>query len=236
MNELPPIVQIVGYSDSGKTTLLCALVRRLTDSGLAVATLKHHGHRPGESADADMGPDNGAKSERSNAVDTGPNIGAESASAIGMQIGPKVGRGNGGDLGTKGTANITSLAGAPDSEPQAELDLPDKDTWLHLRAGAVGTGASSAALSAVWTPGGADLDTLALRLPPADLIVAEGFKTAPYAKWVLLREPADETLLDRLTNVIGISAVYPFQHHDLPVVERNDIGHIAELIRHTLRV
>ncbi|SFB27440.1 molybdopterin-guanine dinucleotide biosynthesis protein B [Cohnella sp. OV330] len=163
MSAQPPVIQIVGYADSGKTTLLCALVRHLTSLGMTVATLKHHGHPPEGEAD------------------------------------------------------------------NAALDLPDKDTWLHLAAGAVGTGASSSALSAVWTPGEASLEGLAARLPPADLILAEGFKRASYAKWVLLREPRDIVLLDTLSNVIGVSACFPFSHPSLPVLDRDEVERIAAM-------
>lgn len=165
MTAIPPVIQIVGYADSGKTTLLCALVRHLTTLGMTVATLKHHGHPHADKA----------------------------------------------------------------SEGTASLDLPDKDTSLHLAAGAVGTGASSAALSAVWTPGEASLEQLARQLPPADLILAEGFKRAPYPKWVLLREPRDVALLDELVNVFGVSACFPFSHSSLPVVNRDEIKRIAAL-------
>ncbi len=39
-----PIIQIVGYQNSGKTTLISQLVTDLSKRGLAVAVLKHHGH------------------------------------------------------------------------------------------------------------------------------------------------------------------------------------------------
>ncbi|MDI4647166.1 molybdopterin-guanine dinucleotide biosynthesis protein B [Cohnella hashimotonis] len=172
MSAQPTVIQIVGYADSGKTTLLCALVRHLTSLGMTVATLKHHGHPPD----------------------------------------------------------------ATEREGTATLDLPDKDTALHLAAGAVGTGASSAAVSAVWTPGEASLEELAKRLPPADLILAEGFKRSPYAKWVLLRETRDVVLLDALINVIGVSASFPFSHPILPVVDRNEIGRIAALALAAVRM
>ncbi|CAI6078393.1 molybdopterin-guanine dinucleotide biosynthesis protein B [Cohnella sp. JJ-181] len=172
MSALPPIIQIVGYADSGKTTLLCALVRRWSAQGLRIATLKHHAHKQAE----------------------------------------------------------TSALDAP------ALDLPDKDTWLHIQAGATGTGASSGAVSAVWTPGEASLEELAKRLPPADLILAEGFKRAPYAKWVLLRDPRDAALLEELNRVIGVSAAFPFSHPTLPVADRNDIERIAELALAAVRV
>ncbi len=39
-----PIYQVVGYKNSGKTTLMTHLVDYYTKQGLQVGTLKHHGH------------------------------------------------------------------------------------------------------------------------------------------------------------------------------------------------
>ena len=39
------IIQVVGYKNSGKTTLVGHLVRTLTEAGLAVGTVKHDAHR-----------------------------------------------------------------------------------------------------------------------------------------------------------------------------------------------
>lgn len=38
------IIQVVGYKNSGKTTLVCELVKDLTKSGLRAGTLKHDAH------------------------------------------------------------------------------------------------------------------------------------------------------------------------------------------------
>ncbi|RZI03779.1 molybdopterin-guanine dinucleotide biosynthesis protein B [Staphylococcus condimenti] len=38
------ILQIVGYKDSGKTTLLAETVKFLKNKGYCVVTIKHHGH------------------------------------------------------------------------------------------------------------------------------------------------------------------------------------------------
>ncbi len=37
-----PIISVVGYADSGKTTLLVKLIRELKNRGYKVATIKHH--------------------------------------------------------------------------------------------------------------------------------------------------------------------------------------------------
>lgn len=38
------IIQIVGYQNSGKTTLMEQLIKHATKEGLRVGTIKHHGH------------------------------------------------------------------------------------------------------------------------------------------------------------------------------------------------
>ncbi len=38
------ILQVVGYQNSGKTTLIEKLIQRLSESGLETAVIKHHGH------------------------------------------------------------------------------------------------------------------------------------------------------------------------------------------------
>jgi len=39
------IIQVVGYKNAGKTTLVESIVRVLTEAGYAVGTVKHDGHR-----------------------------------------------------------------------------------------------------------------------------------------------------------------------------------------------
>lgn len=39
-----PILQIVGYQNSGKTTLVEKLIQTFSEQGLKVAAIKHHGH------------------------------------------------------------------------------------------------------------------------------------------------------------------------------------------------
>ncbi|MFD1887650.1 molybdopterin-guanine dinucleotide biosynthesis protein B [Paenibacillus wenxiniae] len=41
----PPIIQIVGYKNSGKTTLVTSLLRLLVQHGLRVAVIKHDAHQ-----------------------------------------------------------------------------------------------------------------------------------------------------------------------------------------------
>ncbi|MDA2040212.1 molybdopterin-guanine dinucleotide biosynthesis protein B [Bacillus cereus] len=44
VDKAPSILQIVGYQNSGKTTLVEKIVHVLTESEMKVATIKHHGH------------------------------------------------------------------------------------------------------------------------------------------------------------------------------------------------
>ncbi|ENQ3080391.1 molybdopterin-guanine dinucleotide biosynthesis protein B [Bacillus cereus] len=39
-----PVLQIVGYQNSGKTTLTEKLIKALTNEGVKVGAIKHHGH------------------------------------------------------------------------------------------------------------------------------------------------------------------------------------------------
>ncbi|WP_246469296.1 molybdopterin-guanine dinucleotide biosynthesis protein B [Cohnella nanjingensis] len=159
----PPIVQVVGFKNSGKTTVVSGLVRRFGAQGLRVATAKHHGH-------AD------------------------------------------------------------------DLDVPATDTALHRAAGACATAIASAGLSAVWEPRELSLSELADRLPPCDLVIAEGFKGANFPKWVLLRDEADYPLLAQVTQAIGISAWFDCVHPTLPVLPLDDYDGIAKAIWRTIQL
>ncbi|WP_010283394.1 molybdopterin-guanine dinucleotide biosynthesis protein B [Bacillus timonensis] len=40
-----PLLQVVGYQNCGKTTLVEKIVKRGTEQGVKIATIKHHGHQ-----------------------------------------------------------------------------------------------------------------------------------------------------------------------------------------------
>lgn len=53
MNSQPAVLSVVGYSNSGKTTVITRLIKRLCRRGWKVGTIKHHGKamewdRPGK--------------------------------------------------------------------------------------------------------------------------------------------------------------------------------------------
>lgn len=64
-----PVLQIVGFQNSGKTTLLTKIIETMSDGGVRVGTIKHHGHGGfPDSYDADK---DSAKHRRSGATVTG---------------------------------------------------------------------------------------------------------------------------------------------------------------------
>lgn len=42
-----PVITVTGWSNSGKTTFATRVVEKLTDMGLRVGVIKHHGHKTG---------------------------------------------------------------------------------------------------------------------------------------------------------------------------------------------
>ncbi|MBM6618783.1 molybdopterin-guanine dinucleotide biosynthesis protein B [Bacillus sp. RD4P76] len=52
------VLQVVGFQNSGKTTLVTKLIHKLTEEGIKVGTIKHHGHG-GKPAIGDQGKDTG---------------------------------------------------------------------------------------------------------------------------------------------------------------------------------
>lgn len=43
----PPVITVTGWSGAGKTTFVTKVVELLSEQGLSVAVIKHHGHAPG---------------------------------------------------------------------------------------------------------------------------------------------------------------------------------------------
>jgi len=85
-----------------------------------------------------------------------------------------------------------------------EPDVPGKDTWHHRQAGAYTTAIASPTRTAWSVEQTTGLDALiaAMNGQAVDLVVVEGFKTAPHAKIVLLRGADDADLL-RLPGIVA---------------------------------
>ncbi|OZM56620.1 molybdopterin-guanine dinucleotide biosynthesis protein B [Lottiidibacillus patelloidae] len=61
-------IQVVGYKNSGKTTLVCELIKIFSKDGLKIASLKHHGHG---GAPVSVENTDTAKHEKAGAIMTG---------------------------------------------------------------------------------------------------------------------------------------------------------------------
>lgn len=120
-STIPPIVSVVGYSGSGKTTFMEKLIAALSAQGLKAATVKHDVHG-------------------------------------------------------------------------FEMDKPGKDSWRHKKAGAVASLISSPSKIGLVMDADHDHDPkeLARLFPQADIVLTEGYKSAPYPKLEIFRPEATE--------------------------------------------
>jgi len=159
----PPLIGIVGWKSSGKTTLIERLVTALTREGLRIGTLKHTHHE------------------------------------------------------------LRAHDGATDGE-------------RHARAGAVQTAVLS---PSEWELAGElmpepvpALEEAVRRLGPADLVLVEGFKSAPISKIEVRRDATatHEPLAPGDPNVIAIAADHPIAGAAVPVFALDDIAAIAAFV------
>ncbi|MCA1039500.1 molybdopterin-guanine dinucleotide biosynthesis protein B [Bacillus infantis] len=141
----PVIFQIVGFKNSGKTTLVQSVIRELQKQGYAAVTIKHHGH-----------------------------------------------------------------GGKPDV-------LEDKDTSLHMRAGALASLAEGEGSILIQAD---NLDWPLERLIQLmaafgpDIILIEGYKKECYPKAVIARNLEEAESLSRLDNVhAAITPLLPEEAH-----------------------
>jgi molybdopterin-guanine dinucleotide biosynthesis adapter protein len=131
----PPIIQIIGYKNSGKTTLLCRLIAELSARGYRVGTAKHDAH-------------------------------------------------------------------------EFDMDREGSDTWQHYEAGADAVAITSSERSALIRRRTATLEELAAAMTEVDVVVAEGFKSAPYPKIALLRDEADREQLAGARGIFAFGSKY----------------------------
>lgn len=121
-----------------------------------------------------------------------------------------------------------------------ELDKPDSDTARHRMAGAAETAIVSsqrvAVIEEILTRGEPQLDDIAARLQPADIILVEGYKSAPIPKIEVRRAAvAGERLLaanDPL--ILAIAADHALDGHGKPVFDLDDVAGIAMAIEEAL--
>jgi len=158
-----PVIGIVGWKKSGKTTLVVRLVEEFTRRGLMVATVKHAHH----SFQIDDAQTDSAKHRRA-------------------------GAGQVAIVSSSRWAVVTELGGAPE---------PDVADVLRM-------------------------------LDPCDLIIVEGYKSAPIAKIEARRLASftHEPMAPKDPMVIAIAADHDVGESKLPVLALDDIAGIANLI------
>jgi molybdopterin-guanine dinucleotide biosynthesis adapter protein len=136
-----PKIQIVGFQNSGKTTVVENIVSKLTMAGTKIGTIKHHGHG-GQPDASDIGKDSYRHRQAGAEVTA-----VEGDGALQLHI-------------TKSVWQLEDII----------------DLYSHFEL---------------------------------DLILIEGFKTAPYKKVVVIREEEHMTLLNTLENIEAIVTWIP---------------------------
>lgn len=135
MGQHRKILQIVGYQNSGKTTLMEQLITQATTEGFRVGTIKHHGHG-------------------------GIPMVESSKDSVRHE---------------KAGASVTAVEG----EGTLRMSIHQNDWQL-------------ADILAIY-------ETLSM-----DIIFIEGYKNEDYPKVVLLRQEEDESLLQKVSNIVCV--------------------------------
>ena len=121
-----------------------------------------------------------------------------------------------------------------------QIDDGETDSARHRRAGAGQVAVDSGTRWAIVTElnGGPEpnFEEVIAALEPADLIIVEGYKSAPIAKIEArrLQSFTRRPLADEDPNVIAIAADYPVEHARLPVFSLDDIKEMADLVDRTI--
>lgn len=155
------VIGIAGWKNSGKTTLVEALVRTLSGRGRTVATLKHAHH-------------------------------------------------------------------------DFDIDREGTDSFRHRAAGAREVAIVSARRWALIHESGPEpeppLEAMLARLAPVDIVIVEGFKSAPHPKIETRRIAAADTRPLAVDNVIAIAADHAVPDAPVPVLPLAEAGAIADFI------
>lgn len=116
-----------------------------------------------------------------------------------------------------------------------DVDTPGKDSFEHRAAGATEVMVSSAKRWALMHEhrGGpeAELDGLLARMSTVDLTLVEGFKREGHAKIEVVRGAAAKPVLAPNDQyVVAIASDRPLTGLDLPLLDLDDVGAIADFI------
>ena len=116
-----------------------------------------------------------------------------------------------------------------------DTDKPGKDSYEHRRAGATEVMVSSVNRWALMheNRGGLepDLDALAARMTPVDLLLVEGFKRYGHAKMEIHRPSVGKDLLcvDD-PHIVAVASDEALPQVNVPVLDLNDVSAIADFI------
>ena len=116
-----------------------------------------------------------------------------------------------------------------------DIDKPGKDSFEHRAAGATEVMVTSAKrwalmheLRGVPEP---TMDEQMARMTPVDILLVEGFKSYKHAKMEVFRPSVGKPMLCRDDpTIVAIASDEPLHGLDVPVLDLNDVGKIADFI------
>ena len=116
----------------------------------------------------------------------------------------------------------------------ADVDMPGTDSFRHREAGAaevvLATPARVALMQELRGSAEPPLDALLARLQPVDLVLVEGYKSAPHPKVEAHRAAAGKDLLAPQNPSIRAVATDTLLTLDLPIFDLDDTSSIADFI------
>lgn len=117
-----------------------------------------------------------------------------------------------------------------------DVDAPGKDSWRHRQAGAAEVLVSSrrrfALMHELRGEDEPSLTQLLARLAPVDLVIVEGFKTAPHRKIEVYRAANNKPPLFPTDPAIAAIAADGAVDTHLPVAHLDDVAAIAAIMLH----
>jgi len=116
-----------------------------------------------------------------------------------------------------------------------DIDKPGKDSHAHRIAGAtevlIGSARRWALMHELRTEAEPALATLLRRLSPVDLVIVEGYKSAPHPKLEVHRASVGKPLLaPGDPAIVAIASDTPLPAATVPVVDIDDIERIVDIL------
>lgn len=114
-----------------------------------------------------------------------------------------------------------------------QMDKPGKDTWRFAQAGAAAVAISGPNGWAVLSQSQIGAEDLRRKLPPADLILAEGLKSSPYPKLQVYREAVGKPFIPCDSTVLAVISDDDLPDPDIPRLGLEDVSACADLLLRT---